>query len=88
MQSSALFRNPLYLTALHLLGITHQPVGFLIERAHQTHQGYGIGIAELFRQLSQVDTGLLKVEGDGLEVAAQLLVWSEPWRYTGCPFHT
>lgn len=41
---------------------------------HQSHQGYGVGITELFRKLAKVNTGLLKVECDRLEVAAQLLV--------------
>ncbi|AOE80329.1 hypothetical protein A7318_17580 [Pseudomonas lurida] len=60
-----------YLPRLHLIRIFHQPVGFLIERTYERHQGCGIGVAELLRQFAQVDTGLLKVECDRLKVSAQ-----------------
>jgi len=65
---------PDYLPSPHLIRIPRQPVCFLIERTHKSHQGYGVGVAESAGQPAQVDTGLLKVECDRLEIAAQLLV--------------
>lgn len=60
-QSFSLLHRSVYPPGLHLLRKSHQPVGLLIERAHEPHQVYGVGIVELLRQLSQVDTGLQRI---------------------------